>query len=108
MSQFNEFKDTIASVKWSVATTLARWSGNKLYRPVKALLALSVLAIFTCAGFYQGKKVGTIEGIELYHSMCYNVGGFIVNEQGEAVQCTPLTQLPKKEVESFNKRLDNT
>jgi hypothetical protein len=101
MSQFN-------ALRWAMATTLARWSGNRLYRPIKALLALSVLAIFTGAGYYQGKKVGTTEGVELYHSMCYNVGGFIVDEEGRAVQCAPLTQLPKKEVEGFNKRLDNT
>lgn len=94
--RFNEFR-------WSVATTLARWSGNRLYRPIKALLGLSLVVALSSLSWAVGVRSGQREGVDFYHSMCYNNGGMIIDEQGRAVVCSPLTQIPKKELDNFQK-----
>lgn len=43
------------------------------------------------------------QGLDMYHNQCYNTGGIIINEQGTVVQCRPLTQIPKKELDNFSK-----
>lgn len=92
MSRFNEFR-------WQMATTLAKWSKYRLYRASKAILGLCLLASASLVGYNYGKTQGIVEGVDFYHSMCYNNGGLVIDEQGRAVVCSPLTQIPKQEMQ---------
>jgi hypothetical protein len=54
MRRFNEFK-------WSVATTLARWSGNRFYRPIKALLGALLVVGAVATTYLYAKTVGMLQ-----------------------------------------------
>lgn len=94
---------SIASFRWAVATTLARWSKYRLYRPIKGFLGLSVVLGCTALGYHTGKTDGREEGIDMYHKMCYNNGGIVIIE-GQVVGCGALGEVPKKELDNFDKR----
>ena len=96
---------SFSSFKWSGATSLARWSVNPLYRAAKALLALSVVVGCSWFAYSQGKTQGIITGVDAVITMCYNVGGMIVTEEGHAIVCGPLTQVPHEELDKFNKKV---
>ena len=96
---------SFSSFKWSVATTLARWSVKPWYRPIKGLLALSVVLGCSWFAYSQGKTQGIITGVDAVITMCYNVGGMIVTEDGHAIVCGPLTQVPHEELDKFNKKV---
>lgn len=98
MRRFNEFR-------WSVATTLAKCSVKPWYRPIKGLLALSIVLGCSWFAYSQGKTQGIITGVDAVISMCYNVGGMIVTEDGHAIVCGPLTQVPHEELDKFNKKV---
>lgn len=93
MQRFNE-------LRWAVATRVAALSKYRLYRPIKALLALSVLVGVSWFSYSQGKTSGIVQGVDFYHHMCYDNGGMIIDEAGRVVVCKGLTQMsldnPKK------------
>lgn len=64
---------------------------------------LIVLAFLVATG-YGGYKYGVKQGITLgltgYHSQCL-VGGIVIDEEGKAIKCAPLGQVPKEELEKF-------
>jgi hypothetical protein len=76
----------------------SRWFG-------KALASLAViLAIAAPTGAYLvGEYKGRVEGLNLYHEACYQGAIMFNNEDGTAVQCAPLTQVPKEELNKYNK-----
>ena len=43
------------------------------------------------------------QGLDMYHNQCYNVGGYVINEDGTVVMCKPLTQIPKQELDRIPK-----
>jgi len=98
MRRFNEFR-------WAVATTLAKWATKPWYRPIKGLLALSVVLGCSLLAYDKGKTQGIITGVDAVITMCYNVGGMIVTEEGHAIVCGPLTQVPHEELDKFNKKV---
>jgi hypothetical protein len=65
---------------------------------VGALAALLGVLGLTSLGYHTGKEDGIKHGIDMYHDMCYTIGGFVVNEAGQVVACTGLTQVPKEEL----------
>ncbi len=72
-------------------------------RLLGAFLALLGLLGTNYLSYSTGKTHGTIEGVEFFHHMCYNNGGMVINEAGEAVLCAPLVKIPEEEM----KPLDN-
>ena len=96
---------SFSSFKWSVATILARWSVKPWYRPIKGLLALLLVCLMAWFSYNQGKTQGIIAGVDAVITMCYNVGGMIVTEDGHAIVCGPLTQVPHEELDKFNKKV---
>lgn len=97
MRRFSEFR-------WSVATTLARWSKYRLYGFVKGVLWALLLAAACVGGNMYGKHSGATAAVDSYHSMCYNNGGLVIDEQGRAVVCGPLTQIPQQEIAPWKER----
>ena len=95
MKTFNEFR-------WALATRVAALSKYRLYRPIRALAGLLLVAGVGFGGFHYGKQAGQEEGVDFYHHMCYDVGGVVIDREGRAVQCAPLSQIPKKELDNFN------
>lgn len=99
----------LSETKWAMATTLAKWSGKRWYRPIKGLLALSVVVGCSLFAYYQGKTVGRtlgqVEGVDFLLQACYHNGGFVMNEAGQTIVCGPLTQVPKEELDKFSKKV---
>jgi len=73
-----------------VPTTTKKWL-------LGAFLAL-VGALSVWGAYYTGLNTGIKRGIDAYHEACYTMGGFIMDEQGRAVACKGLTQLPRQEL----------
>lgn len=94
-----------AGFKWVVATTLAKWSGKRWYRPIKSLLALFIVLGCSWFAYSQGKTEGQIEGVDFMLRMCYDNGGFVMNEAGQTIVCGPLTVVPEVELDNFNKKV---
>lgn len=89
----------LSETKWVVATTLARWSVNPLYKAFKGLLALLLVIGVGVFSYKAGEKQGIHDGLDFYHQMCEN-GGMVLNqERGTAVVCQLLTQAPEKELD---------
>ena len=81
---------------------VAMWSKKLVLWAFTALLAL-----FLGLGYYavdQSYKAGTLNGINLYHQQCFQVGGYIWNEAGQVVVCKGLTTIPEKELEGQRKK----
>lgn len=51
--------------------------------------------------YYWGHKNGVLEGIRAYHSQCFEVGGYIIDEQGQVVACKGQGNIPKEELKNF-------
>lgn len=43
---------------------------------------------------------GVVAGIEAYHAQCL-VGGYLIDDQGQAVICGPLSKAPKEEKQTY-------
>ena len=95
----------LSETKWAVATTLAKWFRNHWYRPIEGLRALLLVCLMAWFSYNQGKTQGIIAGVDAVITMCYNVGGMIVTEEGHAIVCGPLTQVPHEELDKFNKKV---
>ena len=62
----------------------------------------ALLALFLGLGYWTNQKsyeAGTLNGINLYHQQCFNVGGYIWNKEGQVVVCKGLTTIPNEELE---------
>lgn len=71
-------------------------------RLLGAFAALLALLGTTALGYWTGKENGIAEGIDSYHKICYNVGGYVVDQgDGSIVACQPLTQLSEPELKNF-------
>ena len=68
-----------------------------------ALWTLAAIAVIAaCVGArYQGLSQGRLEGIRAYHSQCFEVGGYIIDEQGQVVACKGQGNIPKEELKNF-------
>jgi hypothetical protein len=88
------------------------WVARVVLTPTSKRLVGAFLALLGLLGthwlaYQTGKTHGNIEGIDFYHHMCYNRGGMVINEAGEAVLCTPLVKIPKEEMKPLD-NLNNT
>ena len=79
-----------------VATPWKKWL-------LGAFLALLGLLATHYLAFKSGFVHGTMHGVDFVHQMCYNNGGIIIDEQGRAIVCGRLTQVPQKELDKFDK-----
>ncbi len=43
----------------------------------------------------------TEEALDMYHQQCFQIGGYVINNQGEVVMCQALTTIPKQELEKY-------
>lgn len=76
----------------------------------RRLIYLSLLLAATSTlGYYafnELKNHYVRQGLDMYHNQCYNNGpGIVMNEQGAAVECRPLTKIPKEEIAPYKKGL---
>ncbi len=79
-----------------VAKTLNKW--------LKGALCGFLALFLCCASYVWGHSNGVDKGVDAYHSVCYNSGGIVLDEStGTAVQCSPLTKLPQKELDNLQK-----
>lgn len=61
------------------------------------------------SGMWVGRNQGLGVGIRSYHNQCFEIGGFIVdNENGTVVQCSPIGRVPKEELNNFKPPLDKS
>ena len=44
---------------------------------------------------------GIKDGMMYYHNACFEVGGFIINEHGHAIVCSPMGIIPKEELQHY-------
>lgn len=51
--------------------------------------------------YSYSKNAGMLEGIRAYHSQCFEVGGYIIDEQGQVVACKGQGNIPKEELKNF-------
>lgn len=56
-------------------------------------------------GYIWGFDKGETKGLTSYHDMCYNVGGWVIGNDGTVVQCQPLSKIPKEE---YNRNFKGT
>ncbi len=63
----------------------------------KIILGLAVVLLPTLIGV-ASYRAGVAEGIDKYHSQCFNMGGYIIDDTGRVVQCAPLTIIPRQEL----------
>ena len=68
--------------------TIKRW----WYLP--AMLLFSFLCYWGSSYLYNK---GVQEGLDKFHNLCYNVGGYVINEQRQVIVCKPLSTIPKEE-----------
>jgi hypothetical protein len=66
---------------------------------------LKGLVVVCLAGmFYYAYQIiyerGVVAGIEAYHAQCL-VGGYLIDDQGQAVICGPLSKAPAAEKETY-------
>lgn len=78
------------------------WSRKAVLGAFAALLAVCLgVGYITTTKAY---KAGTINGINLYHQQCYNIGGYIWNKEGQIVVCKGLSTIPEQEMENQRKK----
>lgn len=76
-----------------LATTLKK-------RLLGAFLALVALSSVGLVSYWQGEKQGINKGIDMYHQMCFYVGGLVVDSDGKLVLCAPAGVMSKKELDT--------
>lgn len=64
------------------------------------------VALLSGAFYKYGYEQGQTNGVDMYHSYCYNNGGYIINEKSPhtIVDCSSLGVLPDEE---YNKLMEN-
>jgi len=63
-------------------------------------LSIAILTSYVLA-YYWGYKNGVLDGIKAYHNQCFEVGGYIIDEQGQVVACKGQGDIPKEELKNF-------
>ena len=58
-----------------------------------AFLLLGLLSWGAVTTYDAGMK----KGLDNFHNLCYNVGGYVINEQRQVIVCKPLSTIPKEE-----------
>jgi len=76
-----------------------------LYSSRKLVISLVVvLGLLGVGSLYYSHKYayekGVVAGIEAYHAQCL-VGGYLIDDQGQAVICGPLSKAPAAEKETY-------
>lgn len=78
------------------------WSRKLVLGAFAAFLAVCLgVGYITTTKAYEA---GTINGINLYHQQCYNIGGYIWNKEGQIVVCKGLSTIPEQEMENQRKK----
>lgn len=96
----DQVKHGTEASKEALATTPAWRSRKWLLGASRALLgAVVCLSVGVFFGHRSGKEAGIKEGIDMYHQMCYTVGGITVDEHGNMVVCAKIGAMPKKELD---------
>jgi len=81
-------------------TTIPRWKYTTSI--VFAFLLISVGLYYTYKYVYT---LGAVYGMEAYHAQCLT-GGIIVDSEGQAVLCGPLSKASQAEKESFKDKVN--
>ena len=76
-----------------------------LYSSRKLVISLVVvLGLLGVGSLYYSHKYayeeGIVAGVEAYHAQCL-VGGYLIDDQGQAVICGPLSKAPAAEKETY-------
>ena len=80
-----------------------------LYSNKKLTYSLLVVSfLLSCLGLYYTHKyvynLGAVYGIKAYHAQCLT-GGFLVDDEGQAVVCGPLSKAPPAEKETYKDKV---
>ena len=80
-----------------------------LYSSKKLTYSLAVvLSLLGCLGLYYSHKyvynLGAMYGIRAYHAQCLT-GGFLVDDEGQAVVCGPLSKAPQEEKQTYKDKV---
>ena len=80
-----------------------------LYSSKKLLYSLVVVGVLLGGlGLYYSHKyvyeLGIMQGITMYHAQCLT-GGFLVDDQGQAVVCGPLSKAPQEEKQTYKDKV---
>lgn len=78
------------------------WSRKAVLGAFLALLALYSWLWYTTA--VDSAAEGIKRGIHLYHQQCFQIGGYIWNEEGHVVHCQPVITIPREEMEDMRKK----
>jgi len=78
------------------ALTWEFWAG------VVALVATGVGAYYSHKYAYEK---GIVAGVEAYHAQCL-VGGYLIDDQGQAVMCAPLSKAPPEEKQTYKDKVN--
>ena len=63
-------------------------------------LSIAILTSYVLA-YYWGLENGVLDGMKAYHNQCFEVGGYIIDEQGQVVTCKGQGRSPKEELKNF-------
>ena len=70
---------------------------------LKGLAVICLVAMFYYA--YQIiYERGVVAGVEAYHAQCL-VGGYLIDDQGQAVICGPLGNAPQEEKQTYKDKV---
>ena len=71
------------------------------------LIGLSIVIsnlIVWKVGDVNGYNRGIYAGIDKFHALCYDVGGYIFDDKGRVVECRPSGHASKEELEKYLKK----
>lgn len=73
---------------------------------IGVLKGLAVVCLV--AMFYYAYQIiyerGVMAGVEAYHAQCL-VGGFLIDDKGQAVMCAPLSKAPPEEKQTYKDKV---
>ena len=75
---------------------------EKKYVVIYLMLACGILWWAMDRLYNKGMK----EGMQMYHNACFEMGGFIIDDQGRAITCSPMGLVPKEELQHYKPSLD--
>jgi len=80
-------------------TTIPTW---------KYTASIVFVFLLVVVGLYYSHRYvyeqGIMKGITMYHAQCL-VGGFLVDDQGQAVVCGPLSKAPQEEKQTYKDKV---
>lgn len=67
-----------------------------------------IAVICLAAMFYYAYQIiyerGVVAGVEAYHAQCL-VGGYLIDDKGQAVMCAPLSKTPPEEKQTYKDKV---